>query len=181
MTTSVNYYRIASDCYSSNTCHVGGTLCSCRADTDGVAFGSNTGVADIYIVIPCGEKGTGAKAQRNIVTATCVDVERKSTTGCVLAAGCVVIKRAHTGGCVDVAVRVAPKRRRTRGCIEVTLCIALERQVADRRIVDGLCVVIERTKADRRVVEAGCKAEKRIITLSSVVIRIAAAWCGKNG
>src|SRR5439155_50582 len=95
MTTSVNYYRIASDCYSSNTCHVGGSLCSCRADTDGVAFGSNTGVADICIV-------------------------------------------------------------------------------------DGLCVVIERTKADRRVVEAGCKAEKRIITLSSVVIRIAAAWCGKN-
>src|SRR5207244_10757076 len=102
------------------------------------------------------------------------------TGGCVGVAVRVAPKRRRTGGCIQPAVCVARKRRRTGGCIEVTLCIALERQVADRRVVDGVLVVIERTKADRRVVEAGCKAEKRIITLSSVVIRIAAAWCGKN-
>jgi len=62
MTASVNYYRIATHCYSSNTCDVGGSLCSCRADSDGVAFVRNTGVADIDIVIACGEEGAGAKA-----------------------------------------------------------------------------------------------------------------------
>ena len=60
MTTFVNYYRIASHCYSSNTCDVGGSLCSCRADADGVGFVSNTRVADIDIVIACGEEETGA-------------------------------------------------------------------------------------------------------------------------
>ena len=59
MTTSVNYYRIASHCYSCNTCDVGGSLCSRRADADGVGFVSNTEVADIDIVIARGEEGTG--------------------------------------------------------------------------------------------------------------------------
>src|SRR5258707_5583803 len=113
MTTSVNYYRIASDCYSSNTCHVGGRLCSCRADTDGVAFGSNTGVADIYIVIPCGEKGTGAKAQRNIAIAARVAIERESTVGCVLGAGCITKESEKTVGGVGVAGSIATENRVT--------------------------------------------------------------------
>jgi len=62
MTISVNYHRIASHCYSSNTCHVGGSVLSCRADSDGVAFVSNTRVADIDIAIACGEEETGAIA-----------------------------------------------------------------------------------------------------------------------
>ena len=51
MTAFVNYYRITSHCYSSNTCDVGGSLCSCRADADGIGFVGNTRVADIDIVI----------------------------------------------------------------------------------------------------------------------------------
>jgi hypothetical protein len=62
MTTSINYYRIASDCYSGNTCNIGGSLCSCRADADGIGFASNTKVANIDIVIACGEVSTGGKA-----------------------------------------------------------------------------------------------------------------------
>jgi hypothetical protein len=65
MTTFVNYHRIASDCYSSNTCDVGGrlrTVARVAPDADGVGFASNTPVADIDIVIACGEENTGAKA-----------------------------------------------------------------------------------------------------------------------
>jgi hypothetical protein len=62
MTTFVNYHRIAGHCYSSNTCHVGGSVLSCRADSDGVAFVSNTRVADIDIAIARGEEKTGAIA-----------------------------------------------------------------------------------------------------------------------
>jgi len=59
MTTFVNYYRIASDGYSCNTCDVGGSLCSFGADADGIGFARNTGVADIDIEIACGEAATG--------------------------------------------------------------------------------------------------------------------------
>ena len=59
MTTSVNYHRIPSDRYSSNTCDVGGGLCSCSADVDGIGFAGNTAVADIDIIIAGGEPGTG--------------------------------------------------------------------------------------------------------------------------
>jgi hypothetical protein len=62
MTSSVNHDRIASECYSSNACDVGGSLCSYRADADGVGFARNTEVADIDIVIACGEVSTGGKA-----------------------------------------------------------------------------------------------------------------------
>jgi len=62
MAAFINYYRIASHCYSSNTCDVGGSVLSCRADSNGVAFVSNTRVADIDIAIACGEEETGAIA-----------------------------------------------------------------------------------------------------------------------
>jgi len=65
MTASVNYYRIASDCYSSNTCDVGGrlrTVARVAPNADGVGFASNTQVADIDIVIACGEGSTGGIA-----------------------------------------------------------------------------------------------------------------------
>jgi hypothetical protein len=62
MTAFVNHYKIASDCYSSNTCDVGGTLCSCSADADSVGVASNTQVADVDIVIACGESSTGGIA-----------------------------------------------------------------------------------------------------------------------
>src|SRR5215471_7973859 len=118
MTSSVNYYRIASHCCSSNTCDVGGSLCSRRADANGVGFVSNTRVANIDITIACGEVGTGASAQRNIVAAGCVGTQRKSAHGCVLAAGCIVTKRTSAGGCVGAAGCVAHKRPSTSSCIE---------------------------------------------------------------
>jgi len=62
MTTSVNHYRIASDCCSSNACNVGGSLCSCFADADGIGFASNTEIANIDIVIACGEVKTSVIA-----------------------------------------------------------------------------------------------------------------------
>src|SRR3982751_2945944 len=101
MTTFINYYRIASDCYSSNTCDVGGrlrTVVRVAPDTDGVGFASNTAVADIDIVISCGEKDTGAKAYTNIVAAACVELERTEPDGCVGAAGSVGIERSTTVG-----------------------------------------------------------------------------------
>ena len=69
MATSVNYYRVASHCYSCNTWDVGGSLCSCRADADGVGFASNTEVADIDIVIARGEEAPAAN-----LTQYCVPV-----------------------------------------------------------------------------------------------------------
>ena len=75
MTTFVNYYRIASDCYSGNTCDVGGrlrTVARVAPDADGIGFVSNTKVADIDIVIACGENGTGGIASRSIVAAVYV-------------------------------------------------------------------------------------------------------------
>jgi len=81
MAALINYYRIASDFDSGNTGHVGGGLCSYRTDTDCVAFVSNTGVADIDVVIACSEEGPGARAQRNIIAASCVASERKRTRG----------------------------------------------------------------------------------------------------
>jgi len=62
MTVSINYYGIASHCYSSNACDVRGSVLSYRADTDGVAFVSNTRVADVDIAIACGEGKPGAIA-----------------------------------------------------------------------------------------------------------------------
>jgi hypothetical protein len=62
MAACVNYHRIASDCYSSNTCNVGGrlrTVAHIASDADGVCFASNTVVADIDIVVACGKPGTG--------------------------------------------------------------------------------------------------------------------------
>jgi hypothetical protein len=49
MTIFVNYYRIASDCYSSNTCDVGCGLYSCCPEANGVALAGNTAVADVDI------------------------------------------------------------------------------------------------------------------------------------
>jgi hypothetical protein len=65
MTTFVNYYRIASDCYSSNTCDVGGrlrTVSRVAPDADGVGFARNTDVADVDIVIAGGEGSTSSIA-----------------------------------------------------------------------------------------------------------------------
>jgi hypothetical protein len=65
MTTFVNYYRIASECYSSNTCDVGGrlrTVARLAPNADGVGFASSTPVADIDIIIAYGEEGTGVRA-----------------------------------------------------------------------------------------------------------------------
>jgi len=62
MAIFVNDYRIASHCYSSNTRDVGGSVLSCRTDSNGVGFVSNTRVADIDIAIACGEEETSAIA-----------------------------------------------------------------------------------------------------------------------
>jgi hypothetical protein len=100
MTTSVNYHRIASDCYSSNPCNVGRSLYSCCADTNGAGFVCNTTIADIDIGIACGEVGAGKHAHCNIPTAACVVTKRNRTVGCIVATGCVAKERRSTVGCV---------------------------------------------------------------------------------
>jgi hypothetical protein len=168
MTTSVNYHRIASDCYSSNTCDVGGrlsTVVRVAPDTDSVGFASNTAVADIDIVIPC-EKDTGAKAYPNIVVATCVALERTETDGCVLGAGSVAIERRATVGGVVAASGVAKERDGTGGCVVVAGGVAIEckhsvgcvvgaRGVGIKRRVTVGCVAVGSVEIKRRVT-AGC-------------------------
>src|SRR4051812_44406077 len=129
MTTSVNYHRIASDCYSGNACNVGRGLRSCRADTNGVGFAGNTGIADVDIEIACGEAVTREYAHCNIVVAACVTTKRKSTVGCVLGAGCVVLKRSGPRGCVVVGGRVAAKRANARGSVLPASCVIVKRDV----------------------------------------------------
>ena len=67
-------------------------VCVPSADADGVGFASNTGVADIDIVIASGEIIAGFKAQCDVVAAGCV-AERTETSGRVVVAGCVAIER----------------------------------------------------------------------------------------
>ena|SRR5437773_4290642 len=198
MTTSVNYHRIASDCYSSNTCNVGSSLPSCRADADGVGVASNTSVADSDIEIARGKAGTGEYAQCDIVAAACVVIERKSTVGCVLDAGCVVLERSGSRGCVVVGGRVVPERKsavgrvlparriilerpKTDGCVVGGSCVAIECKSTVGCVIAARCVAIKRITTDGRVeVAARCKAEERIVARSSVAGRIASAGCRKN-
>jgi len=197
MTTSINYYRIASDCSSSYARDVNGSLPSYRADADGVRFACNTPVANIDVVIACGEVKTGAIAQRNIVAAACVVSERKSTDSCILIAGRVELKRPSARACVLVAGRAAPERKSTVGRVTVADCVAIKRLTAGGCVVGSSCVLVKRQSTsgrviaaggvakkrgttDGRVEEAGCKAVERIIPLSSVLTGIASGWCRKN-
>src|SRR6266480_2210525 len=161
MTTSVNYHRIASDCYSSNTCNVGSSLPSCRADADGVGVASNTSVADIDIEIARGKAGTGEYAQCDIVAAACVVIERKSAVGRVLPARRIILERAKTDGCVVGGSCVAIECKSTVGCVIAARCVAIKRITTDGRVE----------------VAARCKAEERIVARSSVAGRIASAGC----
>jgi hypothetical protein len=181
MTSPVNYYRIASDCHSSNACDVGGSLCSCCADADGIGFASNTKVANIDIVIACGKVGTGGIAQRNIAAAGRIVIKCPSTVGCVLdagriteehavtggcvaAGGCVVKERKSTVGCVIVAGGVVLKRNRADGCVAVAGCIELKRMSPDGCVGAAIDIVLERKRTDGRVVAADCGAIQRRIT-----------------
>src|SRR4026207_1328827 len=128
MTACVNYHGIASDCYSGNTCNVGGGLYSWCSEPDGVAFAGNTAVADVDIQIACGEAATGGDAPCNIPVAACVTTKRKGAVGCVLGAGCVVLKRSDPRGCVVVARRVVLERTRAVGGVLPTRCIIPERK-----------------------------------------------------
>src|SRR3954453_7398302 len=134
MTAFVNYYRIASDCYSCNTCNVSGVLYSCCSESDGVGFAGNTGAADVDIKIARGEAVTGGNAHCNIPVAACVTIKRKGAVGCVLGAGCVVLKRSDPCGCVVVADRVAPECRSTVGCVLPADCIIEKRDIAVGRV-----------------------------------------------
>jgi hypothetical protein len=161
MTTSVNYYRIASDCYSSNTCDVGGSLCSFRADADGVGFSCNTCVANIDIEIAAGETAPGVYAQCDIVAAACVAAERKGTVGCVPEADCVVLKRSGARGCVVVGGRVAFERKSTIGRVLPAGRIIAEGERTGRCVVRSSCVAIECKGTSGRVIASDCVAIKR--------------------
>src|ERR1019366_9179917 len=54
-----------------------------EADADGVRLGSNTEVADVDVVVACGEILTGVLAQCDVGVACCTVNERSITIGCV--------------------------------------------------------------------------------------------------
>src|SRR5216683_1436943 len=128
------------------------SLRSLLPDADGFGLARHTRVANIDVVIACGEIEASVIPQRYVEASGCVVKERIKTVGCVVVAGCVVKKRAFADCCVTVTGHVAK-----------------ERPTTDGRIVIGGCVASERIKTDRRVVAAGRIANERIIALNCVV------------
>src|SRR5205823_13590624 len=107
--------RVYLNGYAHNSCSAdagdkGGRLSSLRANADGVGFGRNTFIADIDIVIACGQIKTGTTAQGDIAAAGFVAKERCLAIGRVVAASRVAIERCLTGGRVEVANSVVIER-----------------------------------------------------------------------
>ena len=81
MTISGNYYRITSDCDSTNAGDVCIRLGSTRADADGVGLATITSVSDIYIIIARVQVEAGLKPQCDVAVTGIVVKERVFTVG----------------------------------------------------------------------------------------------------
>src|SRR5713101_8087546 len=99
--------------------------------------------ADVDIVIASGKIYPGFIANRDVVVAGCVVLERKRTGSRVVDAGCVEKERIKTDGCVTDAG-----------------CVVIER-------------LIERIGAQCGVLGAACETKERIGTFGGVVAGIA--------
>src|SRR5215216_3852345 len=100
------------------------------ADADRASLGSNTNVADIDIVIARGERGTGIKAQPDVVAAAGV-VKRVLADGRIGEAVGVVKESLKPARGIIVASRVRRKRACSRGGIVAACGIVEESTVPE--------------------------------------------------
>src|SRR5438128_999852 len=151
-------------------------MSSYRANANAVGLASNTRVADIDIVIACGEINAGLKTHGDVSVTGGVAIECKSTVGRVVVSG-VVKERLPTGsgvlgagcaesqGCAAVsgvagAVRVAKERGTTGGRVVVSGYMAKQRITTNGGVGEPGRAAIERIKTEGSVV-AGCVVKKR--------------------
>jgi hypothetical protein len=87
-----------------------------RSDANRVGLGRSTNVADIDIVIACGEIKAGTIAQCNVASTSGVVKKRLKTVGHVGVSLSVIEKRLPTRGCVVGAGQIAIKRLDIFGC-----------------------------------------------------------------
>ena len=91
--------RSACECCEPNPRDEGPRL-SC-ADADRFGFARKPAVANIDIVVACGEKRAGTVSQRDIASADCVVSKRMEPGRCIGAAGGVAVQRLKTDGRVS--------------------------------------------------------------------------------
>src|SRR4030095_3977833 len=97
-----------------------------HADADRVRLSRNTQVADVDIIVCCGETPGGAQAPRSVIVASCIARERSPSKGRVEIAGCVALERGHTGGRVAEA-----------------LCVEMHRLIPGRGVTMSSCIVMK--------------------------------------
>ena len=86
----------------------------------------------------------------------------------------------NTSSCVDVASGVQTECPCPSGRVVVPGCVILERGRPSGRVEATLRVAVERIKTNGCILEAGGETEKRIITLSGALVRIASVRCWEN-
>src|SRR6266536_2072092 len=158
------------------------------ADADRARLAGDTCIADIDIVIARGERETGNSAQRDVVAAAGVVMERLTTDGRVgeadgvayerlsavrrvVRATGVAIERGTAGGRVEGPGGVAKKRINTVGRVVAGHGVASERTRTGGRVGEAGSVVIERSKTSGRVAVGGVTV-KRSVTVCSVVVAV---------
>src|SRR6266542_2589776 len=124
------------------------------ADADYIGLHSRTYIADVDVIIACGEIHAGAKAQCDVEVTGAV-YQRTSTVGRVQGTGCVVFERNATRCRVFEAGCVGNKRGATTGCVAVTGCVLKERSPTFTRVRISGRVVKEGERSSRRVPVAG--------------------------
>src|SRR4029077_7608343 len=152
LTRAINKNRRASDWLPKYAGDKSGRVNSGRADADCAGLARDSRVANIDVVISCGEIGTGESAQCDVVPASC-EIKTGPKTHCnVVPAGCVTSEAKRTVCRVLVAGCVAYQSRTSVGRVAIAGCVVKERLKTDCRVVavDG---VQERIITQERVLK----------------------------
>ncbi len=95
------------------------------AQANSVRLASHAVIADIDVVIACGQIDAGARAQSDVEAAGSVPKKGERTVGTVFCAGRVDQQRRSTGGRILVC-RVEKERPSSSGRVKLAFCVAAE-------------------------------------------------------
>ena len=111
--------------HTANPGDIGGGLGSLGPDADGIRLCGDPVIAEVDVVTPGREIGTGKLADANIVSAGGVSDQSIIAAGGIVASGGVGVKGADSIGRVTTPSRVANECVETKGCIDITRRVVL--------------------------------------------------------
>jgi hypothetical protein len=130
------------------------------ADSNCARLVSYSAIANVDVVIACGQINPCARAQGDVSAAGGVAVERKGTNRRVVSADGIVLKGTSSIGRVVVARRVKQERSIASSCIVAAGSVLKERERSSSRVLSTSAVEQKRSRA-RGCIFARCVHKQR--------------------